>query len=51
MEWLSNNWVTLVAAYVAVKEAVKLISKLTPWKGDDYVAEWLEKIGNTFFRK
>jgi hypothetical protein len=51
MEWVTNNWVQVGVAYVAMKEFVKVVSIMTPWKWDDKVAKKLESVGNIFFKK
>lgn len=41
MEWVSENWVSLLALWGAVNLAVSTVVKLTPTKVDDM---WWDKI-------
>lgn len=41
--WVSNNWVAILAAIVAVETALSYIVKLTPSTKDDEVLASVEK--------
>lgn len=48
MDWLTQNWVTLVAGIIAVEHAIRLVSKLTPWQWDDNLADWIANLIKVF---
>lgn len=48
MEWIKDNWIALIAAIVAFEHAIRLVSKITPWKWDDNIADWIAKLINIF---
>lgn len=39
MTYITENWVTLVAAYVAFEKFVRLVVSLTPTLKDDSIAD------------
>lgn len=51
MDWLANNWTTVVAALWAFEKLLEVISTLTPWKWDDNIGVILGKILKSFFPK
>ena len=47
MDWLQNNWLTIVGVVWSFDQFLKIFSKLTPTKVDDNIADvigsWLAK--------
>lgn len=41
MEWLTNNWLDIVAGLWAFDQLLKIIAKLTPTKIDDNIADYI----------
>lgn len=41
MEWLTDNWVSIVAALWSFDQLLKVVSKLTPTKFDDNLSDML----------
>jgi hypothetical protein len=44
MNWILENWVSVVAALWALEKFLELFSTLTPWKWDDNVGVILGKL-------
>jgi hypothetical protein len=51
MEWLTANWVSIVAVLWSLDALLDLVSPLTPWKWDDTIASWLGSMLAKFFPK
>lgn len=49
MEWLTANWVNIVAALWSFDQLLKIVAKLTPTKVDDNIADYLGSILSKFF--
>jgi len=49
MEWLTNNWVHIVAILWSLDQLLKVVAQLTPTKVDDNIADILGKILARFF--
>ena len=46
-EWIIQNAGQIALIIIAVEKVIRLISKITPWKWDDDLADWLAKIINS----
>lgn len=51
MEWITQNWVNIIAALYALECFLSLVAPMTPWKFDDNIAGWLSKLLKQFFPK
>lgn len=51
IEWITLNWVNVVAALWLLEQLLRLISELTPWKWDDNIVAVLANILKAFFPK
>jgi len=51
INWITTNWVQLVAALWLIEQLLRAISELTPWKWDDNLVKVLAKILKSFFPK
>lgn len=51
MDWLTHNWVTLVASLWAFEKLLEVVATLTPWKWDDNLGVILGNILKRFFPK
>ena len=51
MEWLTENWVGLVAALYGLECFIAFVSRFTPWKWDDNLAGWMGTLLRKFFPK
>jgi len=51
ISWVTQNWVTLVAALWLIEQTLRAISILTPWKWDDNLVAILANILKAFFPK
>ena len=51
MEWIQSHWITIVATVSTIDQLLKLVSKLTPFKWDDNVADMLGGLLAKFFPK
>lgn len=49
--WISNNWVSIVAALWTVDQLLKIIAPLTGTKFDDNLSDMLGKTLARFFPK
>jgi len=49
LDYISHNWVAIVAALWLIEQAMRAISKLTPWKWDDNITAVLTNILKKFF--
>ena len=46
IDWIIQNAGQVALIVIAVEHAIRLISKITPWKWDDNIADWLAKVIN-----
>ena len=51
INWITGNWVQLVAGLWLLEQLLRLISELTPWKWDDNIVKVFSKILKSFFPK
>lgn len=51
MEWITTNWMSIVAALWSLDQLLKIVAKLTPTKIDDNIADYLGNILAKFFPK
>ena len=51
INWITGNWVQLVAGLWLLEQLLRLISELTPWKRDDNIVKVFSKILKSFFPK
>jgi len=51
INWITTNWVQLVATLWLIEQLLRVISELTPWKWDDNIVKVLAKILKSFFPK
>lgn len=49
--YVQANWVAIVAALWLIEQAMRAVSKLTPWKFDDNITNFLTNILTRFFPK
>jgi len=49
INWVTTNWISIVAALWALEKLIEAISVLTKTKIDDNVGIWLGKILSRFF--
>jgi len=45
-DWIVANAGQIALVIIAIEKVIRLISKITPWKWDDDIADWLAKVIN-----
>lgn len=43
MQWVTDNWVNIVAALWTFDQLLKIVSKITPTKVDDNISDYIGK--------
>jgi len=51
MQWLNLHWVELAAGLWLLEQALRTLSKITPWKWDDNLVDVIAKILQSIFPK
>jgi hypothetical protein len=51
MDWITQNWVQVVAGLWLLEQLLRLVSELTPWKWDDNIVKIFSNILKSFFPK